>query len=217
MAIAIDIFIVSFILLSIFLGYRKGLTKALIRIASFILALVISIILFKPVSMFVINSTDWDDKLEQTIKNSILNYNIQENKAKQNNENVPKVMMEYINDMAEKTGNQAREVIAETMSKEITITIINISVIFILFIASKIILLFVKGLANLITKIPVIKQIDKAGGVVYGLLEALLVIYALLAVISFISPMLGNFVKDLQKSIIGNMMYNNNLILKFLL
>ena len=49
MAIIIDIVIVAIIALCLFLGYRRGLTGSLLKILSFVLAIVIAFILFKPV------------------------------------------------------------------------------------------------------------------------------------------------------------------------
>ena len=49
MSIIIDIVIVAIIALCIFFGYKRGLTGSLLKILSFVLALVISFIFFKPV------------------------------------------------------------------------------------------------------------------------------------------------------------------------
>ena len=82
----------------------------------------------------------------------------------------------------------------------------------------RIILLLVKGLAELLTKLPVIKQFDKIGGILYGLIEALVISYVILAIVSFVSPMLAGtpVVKGIQESYVGSMMYNNNLLLKII-
>ena len=72
MSIIIDLVIVAIIALCILLGYRKGLTGSLLKIVSFVLALIIAFILFKPVSNFVIDNTNWDENLEQAIRQSIL-------------------------------------------------------------------------------------------------------------------------------------------------
>ena len=57
MSIIIDLIIVGILGLSIFFGYKKGLTKCVIKILSFVIALVVAFILFKPVSNFVIKNT----------------------------------------------------------------------------------------------------------------------------------------------------------------
>ena len=68
MSIIIDIVIVAIIALCIFFGYKRGLTGSLLKILSFVLAIVIAFILFKPVSNLVINHTNCDDYLKEYIK-----------------------------------------------------------------------------------------------------------------------------------------------------
>ena len=221
MSIIIDLIILAILVLCIALGYHKGLTGVLLKLVSFVLALVIAFILFKPVSSFIIDKTNWDENLEQGIRNMILSNDettqVDEN-VKDENQSMPTVMMEYINKTVENAGNEAKEAIVDATARDVSVTIINAAVWIGLFFVARIILIFVKGLANLITKLPVIKQFDKLGGIVYGMLQSVVIIYGILAVISFISPTLnGTGITDgIQKSFIGSMMYNDNLLLKII-
>ena len=219
MSIIIDAIILGILVLCIALGYRKGLTGSLLKIISFVLAIVIAFILFKPVSSFIIDKTNWDENLEQGIRDTILNNDKQEEVATQeDNQNMPSVMLEYINSAVENAGNEAKEAVVDATARQVAVMIINAGVWFALFLVARIILIFVKGLANIITSLPIIKQFDKLGGIIYGLVEAFIVIYALLAVLSFISPVVsGTGILDaVQKSFIGSVMYNNNLLLKLI-
>lgn len=222
MSIIIDLIILGIIVLCVILGYHKGLTGALLKIVSFVLALVIAFILFKPVSNLIIDKTNWDENLEQGIRDMIISDDIGDDTTEEDNieenQNMPTVITEYINKAVEDAGNEAKEAIADTTARNVAITIINAGVWIALFILSKIVLLFVKGLANLITKLPVIKQFDKLGGIIYGILEAFVIIYGILAILSFISPLLNQtvIISAVQQSFIGNVMYNNNLLLKLI-
>lgn len=219
MSIIIDLVIVAIIALCIFLGYKRGLTGSLLKIVSFVLALIIAFILFKPVSSFIIDNTNWDENLEQAIRQSALEEEqITDNDETKTNKNMPEVMMNYINEAVENAGNEAKTAIIDSTARNLAVTIINIGVAIGLFIISKIILLFVKGLANLLTKLPVIKQVDKLGGIIYGLLQSLVMLYIVFAIISFVSPMLSEttFIDSINKSIVANTMYNNNLLLKII-
>ena len=219
MSIIIDAIILGILVLCIALGYRKGLTGSLLKIISFVLAIVIAFILFKPVSNFIIENTNWDENLEQGIRDTILNNDKQEEVAAQeDNQNMPSVMLDYINKSVENAGNEAKEAVVDATVRQVAIMIINAGVWFALFLIARIILIFVKGLTKIITSLPIIKQFDKLGGIIYGLVEAFIVIYALLAVLSFISPVVsGTGILDaVQKSFIGSVMYNNNLLLKLI-
>lgn len=219
MSIIIDAIILGILVLCIALGYRKGLTGSLLKIVSFVLALVIAFVLFKPVSNFIIDKTDWDENLEQGIRDTILSGDKREEKvSEEENQNMPSVMLDYINKTVENAGNEAKEAVADATARQVAVMIINAGVWFALFLVARIILIFVKGLTKIITSLPIIKQFDKLGGIIYGLVEAFVVIYAILAVLSFISPVVsGTGILDaVQKSFIGSVMYNNNLLLKLI-
>ena len=53
-----------------------------------------------------------------------------------------------------------------------------------LFIVSRICLIFIKSLSDLIAKLPIINQFNKLGGVLYGLLRGLLITYAIVMIMN---------------------------------
>ena len=106
----------------------------------------------------------------------------------------------------------------DTVSDNVAVNIIRIGVALAVFIISKLILIFINVFADLIGKLPIIKQFNKAGGTIYGVIQGILIVYIVFAVISLIAPMLNNtdFLEQINNSLIGNMVYNNNIILKLL-
>lgn len=195
----IDLILIAIIALFTFIGYRKGLIKVAFGLVSFILALVISIALYKPISNFIINYTPLDDKIETTISERI-------NSSSTSSEETNNIIGNFYSNIKTTTTTA----VADGISK----TIINIGCIIIVFIISNIILLFFKFSGDLIAKLPLIKQLNNAGGFIYGLLKGFIVIYLLLALIAIISPIvdINNLVNTINKSIITNIMYNNNII-----
>lgn len=214
MAIIIDIVIVAIIALCLFLGYRRGLTGSLLKILSFVLAIVIAFILFKPVSNLVINHTNWDDSLKTSIEQFIT----EKTSTPEEKSSLPQVIVDYIDETMAKSVNEAKEVAIENTAQSVTNLIVNAGVWIAVFIIARILLIFIKFITALIAKLPVIKQFDKLGGILYGILEAFVILYVLLAIISFIAPMINNaeFIDALNKSFIGSMLYNNNILLKIL-
>ena len=218
MSLIIDLIIIGILVICILMGYKKGLTGSILKIVSFILALVIAFILFKPVSNIVIDHTNWDETLEQSIRQMAVENNEEGQATEESSEKkgMPDVIMNYINEAVEKAGEEARDAIIDSTAREVAVTIINGGVLISLFIIARIILFLVKGLASLLTELPIIKQFDKLGGIIFGLLQSLVIIYILLAVISFISPMIAEtgFIRAIQESNVGSILYNNNLLLK---
>lgn len=214
MAIIIDIVIVAIIALCLFLGYRRGFTGSLLKILSFVLAIVIAFILFKPVSNLVINHTKWDDSLKTSIEQFIT----EKTSTPEERSSLPQVIVDYIDETMAQSVNEAKEVAIENTAQSVTNLIVNAGVWIAVFIIARILLIFIKFITALIAKLPVIKQFDKLGGILYGILEAFVILYVLLAIISFIAPMINNaeFIDALNKSFIGSMLYNNNILLKIL-
>ena len=211
---AIIIVIVAIIALCLFLGYRRGLTGSLLKILSFVLAIVIAFILFKPVSNLVINHTNWDDSLKTSIEQFIT----EKTSTPEEKSSLPQVIVDYIDETMAQSVNEAKEVAIENTAQSVTNLIVNAGVWIAVFIIARILLIFIRFITALIAKLPVIKQFDKLGGILYGILEAFVILYVLLAIISFIAPMINNaeFIDALNKSFIGSMLYNNNILLKIL-
>lgn len=220
MSIIIDLVILGILVLCIALGYRRGLTGSLLKIISFALALIIAFVLFKPISNIIIDNTNWDETLEQNIRDIITEdeAGTDSEETEKENQTMSNVMVEYINETVEEAGSEAKEAIADSAVESVAVIIINVGVWVALFILAKIILFFINALTKLVTKLPVIKQFDKLGGIIYGVLEALVVIYGILAILSLISPAISDseIINAVHNSFIGSFMYNNNLLLKLI-
>lgn len=195
----IDLILIGIIALFTFIGYKRGLIKVAFGLVSFILAILISVVLYKPVSNFIINYTPIDDSIEMIIEERLSSPDI-------SNEETENIVSNYYNNIK----NASTSVIADGISK----TIINISCMIIVFIIAKIILLFFRFAGDLISKLPLIKQFNSAGGFIYGLLKGFIVIYILLALIAIISPVvdINQIIAMINNSVITNIMYNNNII-----
>ena len=251
--IILDIIVIGLLVLSIWLGYKKGLTKSLLKIFSFLIAIIISFILFSPISNFIINNTEIVNNLQNTIantfknedeenkKNKELNNNLDEQKNESNNseeENVENkelqitkeqeetsekdfknIFNKYIEKKIIEAGNEAKDYVIELASRQIAIVIVNICVFIILFIVVRIALIFIKALADAITKIPGIKQCDELLGGIYGGMRACIIILAIFTILSIIVPIFQlDFITDfINQSIISKFLYENNIILKMIL
>ena len=196
MNIVVDVVIVAIIALSTLLAYRKGLISLAIGLVSFIVALVLTLILYRPIASIIINYTSIDDMIANSI------YADSSDSIDQNAENA-----EYLIDQAK---NNLLPEAAHNLANNIITGIVAL----VLFVAIQIILRLIKALANLIAKLPILSQINKAGGVVYGLLRGVLIIYVVMLLTSIsaeIDPENAAFTA-IEDSYVGNFMYENNLL-----
>ena len=207
MSIIIDIVIIAVILFCLYRGYKQGLIGLAFSIVSFIAALIIAFILFVPVSSFVIDKTEFDNNIKNAI---VSNFNTEETTESGESN----FITTYINDQVDEAKGKTLDVVATEISELCIKGIVFIG----LFIVARIALIFVKAIANLIAKLPILNQFNKLGGIVFGLLKGFIITYGVLAILLLVSPMFNDatFFKELNNSFIGGMMYNNNIIVKMI-
>ena len=197
MGIIIDILIVAFLALSVFLGYKKGLVSLAIKLCAFIIAILITFILYRPIGNLIINTTSIDESIENSIYNRVT-----ETMQKDSSD-------ELTSDLIE----SAKQGMLEQSARELAINIVYAGTAIVLFIIVRIILIFVNALANLIAKLPIIKQANEAGGAIYGLLRGIVIIYAVLMIIYFVGEFNPNNIatQSINKTTLTKVMYENNL------
>ena len=197
MGILVDIIIISIIVLSTLLAYRKGLAVLAIKLCAVIIAVIVTLLLYKPVSNLIIDKTN----IDETIKNAILEKSAEIAQSEDRDDSLVSSVVEQA-----KTG-----AIAQTASN-LSVQIINIAVIIILFFGIRFALKFVTILADKVAKLPIINQFNKIGGIIYGIVRGLVIVYACLLLISFVGQVntKNPIHKSVEESNLGKMMYDNN-------
>ena len=201
MGIIIDIIIIAIIAISTFLAYKKGLIALAIKLCAFIIAIVVTFILYNPVSNLVINVTNIDETVQNAILEKTTDLINQEEIANQN-----ETMQNLI--------NQAKEGTLPEASRELAISIVKFGVMIILFLAVRIGLVFVTALANMLAGLPIIKQLNKSGGIVYGLLRGIILVYAIfmiMVIVQKVNPTM-NIEENIKETFIAKYMYEHNVL-----
>lgn len=206
MSIIFDIVVIAIIALCTFIGYKQGLVKSAIKILSFFIAIIVAFSLYKPVSKLIINNTSIDDNIKNVMIEKIKPEGMEKEQEVDVGDNVAlKIMGEATNTIEE---------IAETF----TIKLIETATLLLIFVIVKIALRFVTSITDLITKLPLLKQVNKLGGTVYGVIKGTVLVYTILAVVYLITPLLrSNVTESINKSIITKSLYNNNIILNVII
>ena len=216
----IDIIIIAIMAACILAGYRKGLIGVAFHLVSFIIAILVALLLHGPISNFIIQNTQIDDKIEDMIVKNTDPSRFEEGQTNLTKEeqNMPKIVVNYIQEAIQDNVNNAKNNIEDVIAERIAITIINIATIIILFILVRIILIVINKIGDMIAKLPIISQFNKTGGIIYGVIEGLFLIYVLLALCLIITPFIQSteLLSYINTSYIGKMMYNNNILLKFI-
>lgn len=196
MNFVVDIIIVLIIVISALLAYRKGLISLSVQLLATIISILIIIVIYKPVSNLIINTTGIDEYIQNGILEKVTDV------VEQDKENNNQIVETIENGMLPET------------ARNLSIDIVQGGVILILYILLRIALRFVTGLVNIVAKVPIIKQINKLGGVLYGIIRGILLVYVILLLVNLSGNINSNntVYKSVESSTLGKFMNENNLI-----
>ena len=209
MGIILDIIVLAILALSIFLGYKKGLINVVFNLCAFLVAIILTWILYTPITNLVIEKTD----LDENIKNTIIEKGVTTEQGDINEEEhgISKFIQQYVTKNIEGAKNDVVKSSADVIAEKTVAIIVAIG----LFLAIRIILILLKFIANGIAELPIVKQLNEVGGLVYGLIRGVFVIYLLFS-ICFIIMSVNNIESistAIENSIISQFIYNHNIIL----
>ena len=213
MGILMDLIIIAILVLSIIMGYKKGLINVIFNIFAFFIALIATIILYRPVANIIINNTEIDDK----IKSAIINNITEEKQSEESSSNTG--MQKYIEDAIKNTADEAKSQVIETVANTVSIRAVEILTSIILFIVIRAVLIVLKVFTQAIANLPLIKQFNELGGVVYGIAKGLIIVYIILTIMYFVVSIngKGNIAEAINNSYITKILYNNNIIVNYCL
>ncbi len=202
MGIVIDIILVLIVAFSAFLGYKKGLVELGAKLFAGIIAIVITLIIYKPVGNIVIKNTSIDEKIENTILEKTTNV-IDENSKISDNK--------YIQDASDNAVSQVKEEVIPEQARNIAVNVVYVATALILFIVSKIVLSIVISLANAVASLPILKQFNEIGGLLYGLVRGAIISLVLILVIGTIAKLNpnGSLSKNVESTYLLKEVYDN--------
>lgn len=206
MGIIIDIIFICILALSIYLGYKKGLVKVIFNVFAFLIAIILTVILYRPITNVVINNTELDEKIANVI--------IEKGTVEVENSSENKTIDKYVENTKKNIQNDVVNTTAKSLSENLVGIIIMVS----LFIILRIVLIVIAFFANSLAELPIVKQFNKVGGTIYGVLEGIIIVLAVLAIIYFISSITkdSNIVSVINTSVITKYIYYNNPILNII-
>ena len=213
MEIIIDLVIVAILLVNIIIGYKKGLINVIFSICAFLIAIIATLILYKPVSNIIMDKTNIDEKIKQMIVDDTKK--APEEKENKNNTEIQNYIENYIQNAADEAKSQATETIADAIAIKGVQVITGI----ILFVAIRIVLIALKFITQEIANLPIIKQFNELGGLIYGIANGLIIIYIILTIAFFVISMGQNVGLEttINKTFITKFLYNNNIIVNYCL
>ena len=139
---AVDLIILVIMVSSIFVGLKKGLISCIIDIAAVIVALILAILLCRPITNVVIENTNFDESLSTTISQNIplsdTDFKVEANT------NLPEGIVNYINGITENV-NTSKEEAFNSIGVELASGIISVIVFIAIFVIVRLVLALIKN------------------------------------------------------------------------
>ena len=180
-----DIILIAVLVIFAAMGAKKGLISTLVGVASTVLSLLLSLMLYNPVSKALFESQ--------------FGVNVKE----------------FVHEMLLKNAEGAAKLLVTDATVEAaSMLVMNVISFVAVILISKIAIMIVSHVLNFAAKLPVIKQANKLLGMVAGVLSGLLVCYIALGVIKALSPDgTALLLKDsIENSILAFQMYSDNIV-----
>lgn len=232
----VDIAIALIFLFMIIEGWIKGLVRSILGIIGYIAAFIIAKFYYVDMAEFLSSRFEWFRNLKDNISESILssfsgNAQLQAaidsgsqadlSKALENKEvldqlDLPATITGKVATFAQSvdiasTQKNAVEGLAELIANGILYGISFMLVVLLVIFVVKVIGLILDGA----TEVPIIKQANKLGGLLFGALKACFFVFLIMTTVVFIAPLTPemNIIETINSSTVGVYFYNNNVLL----
>lgn len=223
--------VLAVLVLTAFIGMKKGFLRMLFSAGALIFALIISIMIYPTAGGILCESTQLDEYLNEKytsyIEEKLINdedsfiIRIAESIADDSDEGILKLVSENIKAGAKKADTTANSISKElclSLSKRLSSMTINVIAFLLTWIAMSIVMLLVLGLIRIIEKIPVIRGLNSLMGLALGILIGLLIIWLGFTIITATAASsFGNScIKYISENSFLSWLYSINVFLKVL-
>lgn len=220
-----DISVLIIIVIFTIIGLKNGFLYSVFRLLSYVLSIIFAI-KFYPVLSAMLQKTVIYSNIKASVINGIIKQqsldgiSLQERTAQSivDGLKLPGFMKEIIIENVGKKDVLGFQRITDAISSEIATLVINIISMVLIYLTIRFGLIFIRVIIKTIARIPVFKQLDKAGGLVLGAIEGILVVYILCALLILFSafPKFSSVIDSVQTSNFASYFYQNNFIVSFI-
>ena len=200
---------------------KKGLVHSLLDVVYSISSLFLGIFIAPFVSKFIMQ-TNWFSETKTTFSEYLVSKqgaNIQNAAesvaASVNSTGLPAQIKEsVISGISQGALGTGSESIASGVAHSILVILITMFVISMIFSVFRFFMRFFSRFLKQIVKLPIVNQINKILGLVFGFIQGCLVVYVLMALLTLLNtfPDFEKFIFAINNSAVASRFYNNNII-----
>ncbi len=212
------------VLICVLVGLRRGLIKSAVSAVGIVGAIVLANICNPYVGDLLCKHTEIRNVVHNKIENNLGLEDVQDRLSVYEQEdyieklNLPEIVKDYIRSGDKKNpgGKDNTEKYLDYVTDYLTDMVMNGIAYILTVVIIGIVLLIALGISNILSGVPVIGGIDRAGGAVFGLAQGILIVWLAMLVITFLSafPWGNQMMSMIDENDVLSYVYKKNIFLK---
>lgn len=210
----IDIVLILVIVLSAFIGYKKGFVKVIVKLGTFLIALVLAFLLQSSVAKFIGEDIGFKNTISTTVQNKLSDYA----KSKEDDKKTDIKMLEKTIDEINSAAEEKKAEVIQKWANNIADFILKGLSFIIIFFTVAIVMGILSLILNTVVKLPVLDTLNGVLGLGAAVILMTVRIMILLTIIYFVSPLeiIQPVINYINTSCITKLLYENNIIVNIL-
>jgi uncharacterized membrane protein required for colicin V production len=200
--------VIAFLSLTALYGYTRGMVKIVLSMVAMIITIVLATILTVPVGAIVKAATPIYDNMYETVSETIEKQEITDIESLKKLD-LPEQIIDKIIEEEDSIKN-----LEKVVCTEVTDSAFNAGVFLILLIVIYIAVKIAITMLDFVAKLPLLKEVNKIGGLAIGLIYGLVIVWAACLILTACSskPWAQDIFAQINDNEILSFIYNNNLI-----
>ncbi len=219
-----DIILIAIILLSVFIGLRKGAAKTLLSIAAILVSISIALVISRPLSEFLYDAVV-KGSIEDDVRYSIALSKENEEGFKNPVSSVYVSAMSYFGQSKEETDTTCNELVSEKgidaapavvdVFRPAIVSVVSVVITLILFLILSLVFGLIAKAISKIFRLPFINFADKLAGALLGLLRGVLTVLVIAFLLKLFAPVISSdsffSAENISTSSVFSYIYNGGL------
>lgn len=213
-----DLAVLIILAAELFRCFKQGMVKSVVEMAGWLVALIAAKLYYKQVATYLMLHFKPFQELEPKLLEALTKHMTESGSAQLNAVDplaggvlLPKIMKTMPSDSL----NDLNQAMFGDLAHKIADMIINGSSFFIIVFAVMVVLSVATYVADVVMHLPLLKEVNRLGGLGVGLLKGVFSVWILMSVITFAMPFMKSdwLVKAITDSSYAIYFYNNNVLL----
>ena len=220
--VIVDIILFFIIAGNAVIGYRRGLAKVIYSFVSSLAVIILVLILYRPITNYIINNTNASEKLENVFEEK-LGYlfekeEIENTEQLQEDDNMSSILKIFVGNEMGTLLQETKDSVIVYLSIQISHKVISVLVFFILFAGIRLLVYILGNYIDMVANLPIIRVFNGSGGMILGVIRGFFVIYIVLGLLSLVMPIINSagIIIAIKNAPIGGKMFENNILLNLI-